>query len=290
MRGEDGVSVMREDPLLTIRSHLSSLTRSEALVAEYVLENPKEVIYYSITDMSEKAAVGETTVIRFCRKLGYRGFQDFKLSLAQDLVSYDESTNDAIEKNDTIDLLASKIIKSYNNILNETLKLVQSARYNKAISLLNDAEKVYFFGVGSSGVIAKLAANSFTRIGKSCLLQTDAHFQAMLATLITERDVAIGISVSGSSKDTINNLQLAKGEGAKIICITQNARSPITQLADVALFMSARENPLQGSALSSKVSQLSVIEILHAGLALQEQEKAESYRLRTAKAVTDRLI
>lgn len=284
------MGLIKEDPLLSIRSHINSMTKSEARVAEYVLDNPQEVIYYSITDMSEKSQVGETTVIRFCRKLGYRGFQDFKLSLAQDLVSYEEKSNDVIEKSDTIDALSGKIIKSYNNILNETLKLVDSENYERAITLLDNAERIYFFGVGSSGITAQLAANSFTRIGKMCVLQTDSHFQSMLATLITEKDVVIGISVSGSTKDTINNLELAKKEGANIICVTQNARSPITQLADVGLLMSARENPLQGSALSSKVSQLAVIEILHAGLSLRQGDKAQSYRLKTAQAVTDRLI
>lgn len=284
------MSMMKEDPLISIRSHINSLTKSEALVAEYVLDNPKEVIYYSITDMSEKVQVGETTVIRFCRKLGYRGFQDFKLSLAQDLVAFDNSTNEVIEKSDSVEMLSGKIIRSYQNILNETLKLVNAENYKRAIRLLEQAKNIYFFGVGSSGVTAQLAANSFTRIGKMCVLQTDAHFQAMLASLITKEDVAIGISVSGSSKDTINNLKLAKAEGAKIICITQNARSPITQIADVELLMSARENPLQGSALSSKVSQLAIIEILHAGLTLRQREKAKEYRLKTAKAVTDRLL
>lgn len=290
MIGGVALSINKEDTLLTIRTHINSLTKSEAIVAEYVLANAKDIIYYSITDVSEKVQVGETTVIRFCRKLGFRGFQDFKLSLAQDLVNVEETENDMIDKDDSVEILSGKIIRSYNNILSETLKLVNEENYEKAIDLLENAESIYFFGVGSSGIIAKLAANSFTRIGKKCVFQTDAHFQSMMATLITENDVAIGISVSGSAKDTINNIQLAKDEGAKVICITQNARSPITQLADVELLMSSRENPLQGSALSSKVSQLAVIEILHAGLAGRQGEKAQAYRVKTAKAVTDRLV
>lgn len=284
------LSTNKEDTLLSIRSHINSLTKSESLVAAYVLQHASEVIYYSITDMSEKVKVGETTVIRFCRKLGFRGFQDFKLSLAQDLVTLDDTVNDdSIEENDSIEVLSGKIIRSYNNILGETLKLVSASNYNKAIDLLEETENIYLFGVGSSGVIAMLAANSFTRIGKKCVVQTDAHFQAVTATLMTKKDVAIGISVSGSTKDTINNLKLSKEGGAKIICITQNARSPITQLSDVELLMSARENPMQGSALSSKISQLAVIEILHAGLTLRQGEQTQAFRLKTAKAVTDRL-
>ncbi|MFD2131834.1 MurR/RpiR family transcriptional regulator [Pseudogracilibacillus auburnensis] len=281
---------MKNDTLLLIRTHIQSMTKSEQLVAEYVLSHAKEVIYSSVTDVSEKVKVGETTVIRFCRKLGYRGFQDFKLSLAQDMVMIEESTNEEVENDDTFDVLSSKIIRSYNGILNETQKLVQPELYEKAVEYLNKAENIYCFGVGSSGIIAQLAVNSFVRIGKNCVWQTDPHFQAMLAVTMTEKDVAIGISVSGSSKDTVNNMKLAKDSGARIICITQNARSPITQLADIELLMSSRESPLQGSALSSKISQIAVIEILHAGLAIRQGEKAQEYRVKTARAVTDRLI
>lgn len=281
---------MKEDTLLLIRTHIQSMTKSEGLVAQYVLDNAKYVIYQSVTDVAEKVQVGETTVIRFCRKLGYRGFQDFKLSLAQDMVLIEEVMNEDVELDNTMVSLATKIIRSYTGILNETHKLVHPSQYEEAVDVLHQAENIYFFGVGSSGIIAQLAVNTFMRIGKKCIWQTDSHFQAILASSMTEKDVAIGISVSGSSKDTVNNMELAKASGAKIICITQNARSPITQLADIELLMSSRENPLQGSALSSKISQIAVLEILHAGLAVMQGEKAQEYRVKTAKAVTDRLI
>ena len=277
------------DTLLVIRSHLSALTKAEAIVAEYVLTHRNDVIYLSVTELAEQADVGETTVLRFCRKLGFHGFQDFKLSLAQDLVqpvthTYEEVTND-----DSAQILAEKIVTSHISILEETLKLVQPEKLERAIDLLVQAETIQFYGVGSSGLTALQASHSFTRIGKKCDAKSDTHFQAMSASLLTEKDLAVGISISGSTKDTIENLRLAKEAGASIICITHNARSPITKLADVDLLMAARENPLQGSSLSAKISQLAVIDMLYAGVTIRQREIARKFREKTARAVSEKL-
>jgi DNA-binding MurR/RpiR family transcriptional regulator len=278
--------------LLSIRSHLNALTKTEAVVAQYVLDHPDEVIYLSVTDVAKQADVGETTVLRFCRKLGFRGFQDFKLLLAQDLVQLVQPlghTHEEVNADDDPSTISQKIIALHNRILENTGRLLDGNKLGQAIELLVAAETIHFYGVGSSGLTALQAAHSFSRIGKRCDAKQDTHFQAMAASLLTKKDVAIGISISGSTKDTIENLRLAKEAGAKVICITQHALSPITKLADVDLLMAARENPLQGSSLSAKISQLTVIDILCTGLSLRLQETAHASRVRTAKAVSEKL-
>src|SRR5699024_9820165 len=127
------------------------------------------------------------------------------------------------------------------------------------------------------------------RMGKKAEAKQDTHFQAMDASLLSENDVAIGFSVSGSTKDTNENLRIAKEAGAKIICITHNARSPITKISDVDILMSAWENPLQGSSVAAKMSQLAVIDVLCLGVFLQTKDKAIEYRERTARAVSEKL-
>jgi len=275
--------------LLAIRSQLNALTKTEAVVAVYVLEHPEDVIYLSVTDVAEKAGVGETTVLRFCRKLGYRGFQDFKLLLAQDLVQPAGHTPEEVKAGDDPATLRQKLVASHSRILEDTGKLLDAAKLGQAIELLAQADTIQFYGVGSSGLTAQQAAHSFSRIGKKSDAKQDTHFQAMSASLLTERDVAVGLSVSGSTKDTIENLRLAREGGARILCITHNARSPITKLSDVDLLMAAKENPFQGSSLSAKISQLTVIDILLAGVSLRLQEAAGKFRERTAKAVSEKL-
>lgn len=275
--------------LLSIQSYLSSLSKSESIVARYVMDHSQNIIYLSVTELAEKASVGETTVLRFCRKLGFRGFQDFKLSLAQDLVQPVSHSHEEVAASDDTDQLSHKIITSLNYVLEETGEILDADHLETAIQLIRDADKVHFYGVGSSGLTAMEAAHSFTRIGKSSEATQDTHYQAMSASLLTDRDVAVGFSISGSTKDTNENLRIAKDMGAQIISVTHNARSPITKLSDVSLLMSAKENPLQGSSLSARIAQLAIVDMLCTGVTLRMKDEAAKYRKRTAQAVSEKL-
>ncbi|MCA1295789.1 MurR/RpiR family transcriptional regulator [Paenibacillus sp. alder61] len=275
--------------LLSIRSHLNGLTKTEQKVAHFILDHAQDVIYHSVTELAERADVGETTVLRFCRKLKFQGFQDFKLSLAQDLVKPSDRLYNEVTEEDDASTLNRKVISMHIGALEQTSELVNSEQLEQAIALLHQADNINFFGVGSSGLTALQAAHSFSRIGKRSQAKTDTHFQAMAASLMRPGDVAVGISISGSTKDTIETLSLAKRAGAKIIVITSNARSPITKLADIVLLMVARENPLQGSSFSAKISQLVIVDILNVGVTLKIKEEALKFREVTAKAISDKL-
>lgn len=278
-----------KNTLLTIQSYLSSLTKAEGIVAKYVISHSTAIIYLSVTELAEKSNVGETTVLRFCRKLGFRGFQDFKLSLAQDLVQPVDHYHEEVVEGDGATTLANKVVSSLSRGMEETRDMLDSAQLEQAIQLIVQAKKVHFYGVGSSGVTALEAAHSFTRIGKSCDATQDTHFQAISASLLSKEDVAIGFSISGSTKDTNDNLRIAKEKGASIICITHNARSPITKLSDVDLLMAARENPLQGSSLLARISQLAIVDILCTGVSMHMKDRAIEFREKTAKAVSEKL-
>ncbi|WP_379320687.1 MurR/RpiR family transcriptional regulator [Paenibacillus puldeungensis] len=290
---ERGIYLLSEQgmgkTLLSIRSHLNGLTKTEQKVAKFILENAQDVIYHSVTELAERADVGETTVLRLCRKLKFHGFQDFKLSLAQDLVKPSDRLYHEVTEEDDAATLNRKVISMHIETLEQTSELVNPDQLEKAISLLYQATNISFFGVGSSGLTAQLAAHSFSRIGKNSIARSDTHFQAMSASLMRKGDVAVGLSISGSTKDTIDNLSLAKKAGAQIIVITSNARSPITKLADIVLLMVARENPLQGSSLSAKTAQLVLIDILNVGVSLKIKEEALKYREMTAKAISEKL-
>ncbi|GAA0410505.1 MULTISPECIES: MurR/RpiR family transcriptional regulator [Paenibacillus] len=275
--------------LLNIHSNLNGLTKAEQKVAQYILDNASDIIYHSVTELAEKADVGETTVLRLCRKLKFQGFQDFKLSLAQDLVKPIDNLHQEITEDDDSTALNEKIIANHIRTLEQTRELAVSDQLGKAINALLRARCIYFFGVGSSGLTAMQAAHSFSRIGKLSSAKVDTHFQAMEAALMTKDDVAVGISISGSTKDTIENLTLAKKTGATVIAITSNARSPITKVADISLLMIARENPLQGSSLSAKISQLAVIDILNVAVSLQMKDEALKTREITARAISEKL-
>ena len=275
---------------LKISSYYNSLTKTEKKVADFVLANTNEVIYFSITELADKADVGESTVLRFSRKLGFSGFQDFKLSVAQDQIQPLNYQDEEIQQADDMKLIINKVIKKQINSIEGNLQLLDDKSIEKAVNIILQSNTVTFFGVGSSGLTANQASSSMLRIGIKCDYKQDAHFQAMSASLLTEEDCVIGMSVSGSTKDTIYNLEIAKKAGVKIICITHNGKSPITKLADVVLLISGKENPLEGSSLLSQLAQLSCVDILCTAINNQRNNESKLFRELTAKALSEKLF
>src|SRR5690625_1442727 len=211
---------------LTIESYYPSLTKSEKKAADFILNKGDNILNYSITDFSEEAHVSESTILRFCRRIGMKGYQDFKLTLAKGLTEPKSSSLTLKGENaDYVDLICDNTIKAIQNIS----VLMNRKELDEAVDLIYKSRNVYFFGVGTSGLTALDAKNRFIRIGKHVDAIVDPHIQAMIAASLTENDLVIGISISGSTQDTIDSLKIARNNGAKVIALTYYLRSPITK-------------------------------------------------------------
>lgn len=276
-------------PDIMITSIYHSLTKSEQKVADVVKVNLKDSVYWSVSDLAEHAGVGETTVIRFCRKLGYRGYQDFKLAVAQNKVDTKQQEFGEILETDSVEVLAQKVTAENRNILQNTLRLVQTENIEKAAQHIIQAKTVYIFGVGTSGIMAQQANYRLMRLGFNTKYATDSHIIAMNCSLTKEEDVVIGISTSGSTKDLVDAIEIADKTHARVICVTNYMKSPITKFADVVLLTSAKESPLHGGAFSSLISQMHVLDILTRYIELQKKEQSMIALQKTAKSVSDKL-
>lgn len=275
--------------IIKIRSVYNSLTKAEKKVADYVLANSREVIYLSITELSEKCNTGETTIVRFCRRIGLSGFQEFKLNLAKDVIEPETSIHENISFEDPIKLQVQKITNDNTQAVANTTKLLSLDEVEKAVEAIVNAKKIDFYGVGASGYTALDAKYKFMRLGLNVDANLDTHIQAISASNLSKEDVAVAISFSGSTKDTVTTYQIAKRSGAKAICITNFARSPITKVADIVLLTSAKETPLRSGALTSKIAQLHVLDILYTAVAIRLRDKAVQALDKTAKVVLDKL-
>ncbi|MFD2368630.1 MurR/RpiR family transcriptional regulator [Brevibacillus sp. GCM10020057] len=281
-------SAGKTNTLLQIQSLLPSFTKSEQKVARIVLTQTESVIYSSVIDLAEKAEVGETTVLRFCRKIGFRGYQEFKLALAQELVNPVKNLHGEVGEGDSLAVIAEKVTATNRQSIEDTNALFDLEQLERCVELLHEAGTIHFYGVGSSAVTAQDAKYTCLRIGLRVDAFTESHLQAMAAATLGPGDVAVGLSVSGSTKDTIDSLKVAKEAGATVVCITHYRRSPITNVADITLLTAAQEGPLQGGSLAAKMAQLHVLDVICTALALRNKEKALLYKERTAKAVLER--
>lgn len=280
------------DILSLIRSSYNSFTNTEKKVADYILENIKGVIYMSITDLADACNVGESSVFRFCKTMDLKGYQEFKIALAHSL-SLEEETpqlSNEITMLDTIGELSSKILSTNIGALTETFNLINENAISNAIDYMINAKRIHFFGVGASLMTAMEAKNKFMRITNKTECSLDSHLQIMSAALLTEEDVAILISYSGSTKDTIEVAKVAKERGAKIISITRFAKSPLTKCSHITLLCGANEGPLQGGSLSAKISQLYLLDILYAEYFKRTYKESVLNKETTAKAVIEKML
>lgn len=275
--------------LLMITSIYNSLSKAERKVADAVQNDPEYAVMATITDLAEKAKVGETSVIRFCRKLGYGGYHEFKLSIAQDLVHVHSYIDEEIEEQDDNETIARKLTVNHTKLLDKALELISFKNVEATVSVLAQAKRIYLYGVGSSGITALDAHYRLMRIGLNVEVQRDAHILKMSAALVKPGDVVFGISTSGSTKDLVDAMQTAKQNGATIVCLTCHARSPITHYADIVLLAPSNEMPFQGGALSTKIAQIHLIDIISTLLTLRLKESAYAAISKTADAVKDKL-
>lgn len=276
----------------SIHSKYNNLTNTEKKVADYVLENTRSVVYMSITDLADACDVGESSIFRFCKSLSYKGYQEFKIALAHSITVENEipQLTDQILMDDTTEAVASKVLTTNVSALNETYNLIDIQKINEAIDYMINAERVSFFGVGSSLITAMEAKIKFMRITNKTECLMDSHLQMMSAALMSNRDVAVIISYSGSTKDSIEVARKAKERGAKVVSITRFEKSPLTSYSDLTLLCGANEGPLQGGSLSAKISQLYLLDILYVEYFKKTSEQSIINKETTVAAVSEKLL
>jgi DNA-binding MurR/RpiR family transcriptional regulator len=271
--------------LLRIKSAAEIFKPAEKSVADFVLAHPGEVMHMSVSEAARDIGVGESTVIRFCRSLGYKGYQEFKLRLAQDLVEPVEFIHENISFNDSTSELAQKVFQTNIQAVGDTMKALDPQMVEVAAKKLSEAGRVDIYGVGYSSFTALDAKLKFVRLGLVADAYGDAHLQVMAAASLRKSDVAIGISHSGSTKDVVDALSLARKAGATTISITNFSPSPITRVSDVVLLTASPESPLGGEVLTSRIAQLCVLDVLSVALAVTLGDGCLDLIRKTSEAV-----
>jgi DNA-binding MurR/RpiR family transcriptional regulator len=285
---------MLYDIFSKIQSSDKVFTKAERKVANFVLEYPRDAMYMSITDLAERCGVGDTSVFRFCKTLKLNGYQDFKMTLAQSLSNSENAStmtlSDEINISDSTDEVCRKLLNTDIAALNQTFDMINNEDIRKAITMIETARLIYFFGVGSSGIMALEAKNKFARVLPNVISTMDSHMQSMASSLLGEQDLAIAFSYSGSTKDVIETLKRAKQNRAKTICITRYAESPLTAYADIILLCGANEGPFQGGSLSAKVAQLYLLDVLYTEFFKLNYAICDYNKKRTTQSIASKLL
>ena len=272
------------DALLRLRERSENFSATERAIAEYILANPQAVADLSIHELAKRTFSSASTIVRLCGHTGYSGYKEFRRAVTFDLAKREQTRRDEqtkIYRSDSLEDIIDKI--TFANILSleETRDLMDAQVLRVCVDLVKKAKVVFLFGMGASLCAAKDAYLKFLRLGKLCVINEDWHSQLVQSSNATAEDVAIAISYSGATSEVIACMKNLKKNGTPIIAITRYIQSPVSELADYCLYTAADEALFRGGAMSSRMAQLNVVDILFSALTNDSYEQAMDQFSRT---------
>lgn len=266
------------------------LTAAERKVADYVVMHQQKSQFMSISELAEECGVAEATISRFCKRLGYKGYNAFKLAVANSTANHAAANPLAGEvlPEDTISAMCQKVYAADIDAAAQTLNLIRPEQISAAADLLQRAGKVLCMGQGGSMILAQEAAHLFSTALPNFYAVWDSHMQAMSAAQLTEHDVVMYFSYSGSTKDLVDVLKAARTRGARSILITRFPKSPGGLHADVVLQCGSREGPFQLGSVAARIAQLFLIDVLFSEICRRDIEGCKARREQVADVLSDK--
>ena len=274
--------------LLQAQLRYNDMGKSEKKVADWLFSHSGEILPYSITDLASKCDSSEATIVRFSKRLGYSGYQELKLFLAQEYEKKVIVPN--ITGADDCFSIFEKVCNDAYMSLERTKKTLSAESMTRAAKAISEARRVVIIGLGTSAQVAEDASNKFLRAGCNSSAYADTHMQAIAVSQLKAGDVVIGISQSGSSKDIVEAMKTARSHGATTISITSKERSPIARQSDILLLTDTEETRHSSLGLNSHISRLVVIDALCYKIVYQNAAQAFNIGESEAELQSKRII
>lgn len=262
-------------------------TKSDRVLIEYIKENIEDVVYKPISQISKESGIGEATITRFSKKMGYSGLHDFKVTLSREISGLKNRNiiNKSIENDEGVMESARKLFDSNIRILENTFNIIDGNDIEKATDMIINAKKVFFIGIGYSGMTAEDSNYKFSRIGFNCMAIGSSHDMIMMAALMDEDDVVVAISHSGETDETVKAVSIAKANGARVISVTEDKSSRLRDVSDVSLGYFSGESILETGSISSKLAQFFVIDLVYTQVVKERYAEVVERKIKTTDAI-----
>ena len=268
-----------------------SFTASEKKLADFILSNQDGIAYLSISQLADGANVAEATVSRFSRRLGFKGYVDFKLTAANAALRFKPANNPLsgqVEDGDSVEDICRKLYSAEVEAMAQTMDVLSPEAVLQSATLLEKANRVLCMGQGGSMLIAQEAAHLFSTVSSKFQPVNDSHMQAIAAAMMDPDDVIFFFSYSGSTRAMMETMRLAKKRKGKIILVTRFPNSPGAELSDVVLQCGANENPLQSGSIAARIAQMYLLDVLFSEYSRRNIVLARTNRARVAEALSEK--
>ena len=268
------------------------LTTAERKVADYVVTHQRDTQFMSISDLAEACGVAEATVSRFCRRLKYKGYNAFKLAVANSAAQHPGELflSGEISVDDNVPDMCQKLYSAEMDALSQTLALIRPEKILAAADVLSAARRVLCMGQGGSMIMAEEAAHLFSTAMPGFTPVSDSHLQVIAAATLTPEDAVLFFSYSGATRELLDLLSVVRERRAKIILVTHFPKSPAAGFADVILQCGANEGPLQLGSVPARMAQLFLVDVLFTEVCRRNEDSAKEVRRRVADALSAKHI
>ncbi len=279
----------RSDLLQRIQTHYGELRPAERIVADYLRNNAGTRIDSSITEFARNLGISEATVSRVSRALGYNGFPNLKLSVAQESARSTKYDNlpTGLNETDTMITLSEKLSFTLMSSLRETHRMLDEDRLEKAANAVREASLTVFVGVGGAASVCDEAVHLLLKAGIDAMSYRDGYTQIAAAATMNPTRTMIGISHTGQTETVVSALSLARSKGSKTIAITSDPNSPVAKAAEIQLITwhNSIEQPLYGDFLEGRICQLFLVELIYLGVLFRSGDKARDSLKATGRAL-----
>ena len=277
--------------IIKLNAMKNQLTSIEKKIAEYILEDPERIKNLTTYEIAQNCDTSQASIVRFSKKLGFSGFPDFKLSLSQDIgnrkaESHVNIMHEELKSTDSFEIIGKKVATENTRAVNNTYEITDFNELEKAVQAINNARKIMLAGVGFSGIVARDLYFKLMELGKVASFENDSHMQLSYLSTMNENDILFVISHSGKTLELFNLTKVAKNKGIKIITLTSVANNPIRELGDIRLSTVEMKSDFRATALSPRISQLTVIDMIYIKLML-ENENLQDYIFNAIELVKD---
>ncbi|MDY3001593.1 MAG: MurR/RpiR family transcriptional regulator [Romboutsia timonensis] len=271
-----------------LRTPSFKVTKSDKILIKYIQENIEDVSYMPISQIAKESNIGEATITRFSKKMGFGSLQDFKVTLAQEISISNKSKtiiNSNIENDEPAIDTAKKLLSSNITTLEKTVDLINNQDIHNCANMIINARRIYFVGIGYSGIIAQDSNYKFMRIGLNCVSFDSSHTMIMMASIMEKDDLLIAISHTGETDAIIKTVELAKQNNVDVISITQNQESKLKDISDVNLAYVSEETILETGSISSKLAQIFLLDLIYTQVVKEKSSEAIDRKIKTTDAI-----
>ena len=273
--------------ILQIRHIYPELTGKSKDIADYILANLEDIIDHKVREVAKHCNCDDALIVRFCQRIGYSGFSEFKMSLAAEYfpagIKLKELTHD-----DSFTRLKKNFLENNVRVFHDTVSLFKEDDINKAVEILSQAATIYIFAACASGIVATDLRMKLIRLGLNAVFDKDPEYSKMYLGLCTKHDAVVAISYTGVTENVCKMAAGAKAKDVPVISITNHPQSRLAGASDICLLTASDEKLLRLGAMTSRIAQYSIIDFLIINMALRNMERTEENIFKIYEMFKDR--